>query len=95
MMQPLLKPTEAAHILGICTKSLQECRRRGLKWVKVSRGAVRYRESDLADYIVANVQCNLERPKSATINKQTLSGVIAFEDLPKQKTRSGRYGKST
>ncbi|MGR3605294.1 helix-turn-helix domain-containing protein [Sulfitobacter sp.] len=81
MTQPLLKPSDAADLLGVCTKTLQECRRRGLKYVKVARGAIRYRADDLQDYIEAQTQCHSEQRKPASINTTSSSGVIAFEDL--------------
>ncbi|WP_082849476.1 MULTISPECIES: helix-turn-helix domain-containing protein [unclassified Sulfitobacter] len=89
-MTPLLKPSDAANLLGVCTKSLQECRRRGLKCVKIARGAIRYRPDDLQEYIEAQTQCHSEQRKPASINMTSSSKVVAFEDLAGPKTTKTR-----
>ena len=89
-MQPLLKPTDAAEILGVCVKTLQECRRSGLKYVKVARGAIRYREDDIQEYIRAKTECHSEPRKPASTNTTSSSQVIAFEDLVGRKTTKKR-----
>ncbi|MGS4981700.1 MULTISPECIES: helix-turn-helix domain-containing protein [Pseudosulfitobacter] len=90
MSLPLLKPIEAATFLGVCTKTLQECRRNGLKYVKVAKGAIRYRADDLEEYIEAQTQCHSEPRRPVSINTTSSSGVIAFEDLAGRKTSRQR-----
>ena len=90
MTQPLMKPVDAANILGICTRSLQECRRRGLRCVKVAKGAIRYRMDDVQDYIEAQTECHFEQVKPASINTTSSSAVVAFEALAERQTTKRR-----
>ncbi|WP_184568168.1 helix-turn-helix domain-containing protein [Sulfitobacter undariae] len=83
---PLLKSVDAAAILGICTKSLQNCRKQGLKYVKIGKGTFRYRRDDLKEYIEAQTQCHSEPRKPRSINTTSSSEVVAFEDLAGRKT---------
>ena len=76
----LLKPSEAADVLGVCEKTLQQCRARGLRFVTVTRGAIRYREDDLLAYIEDNL-CLSELPKPKSGNTTSKSKVFAFEEV--------------
>ena len=56
-MEKLLTTPEAAEILGIKHNSLEvwRCQGRGPKYIKIE-GAIRYRLSDLEDYIASRTQ---------------------------------------
>ncbi|WP_420415885.1 helix-turn-helix domain-containing protein [Marinovum algicola] len=86
---PLLKPAEAAEVLGVCEKTLQQCRARGLRYVTVTRGAIRYRADDLEAYIEANT-CRSEPPKPKSGNTTSRSGVVDFAEALAQTTMKRR-----
>ena len=55
----LMTPEHAAHALSVSIRTLAAWRSRGrhaLPYVKVGR-LVRYRESDIADWLQANLHC--------------------------------------
>ncbi|WP_372993586.1 helix-turn-helix transcriptional regulator [Sulfitobacter sp.] len=89
-MNRLLSPQEAADRLGICTKTLRECRSLGLRCVRVTRNAIKYRPDHIEDYIKARTECHSEQRKPASINTTSLSKVVAFEDLVAPKTTKKR-----
>lgn len=50
-MTPLLKPAQAADILGVCEKTLAKLRRNGLPYVMITDSTVRYRREHLRDFM--------------------------------------------
>jgi hypothetical protein len=86
---PLLRPSEAAQVLGVCEKTLQKCRARGLRYVTVTNGAIRYRADDLQAFIEANT-CHSEPPKAKSTNTTSKSAVVDFEAALAQTTTNKR-----
>ena len=54
---PLLTPNEVAQITGLSVETLAQWRsqRRGIPFVKVSRNCVRYRQSDLDQWLEEHI----------------------------------------
>ena len=81
----LLTATEAAALLHISTKTLQRLRSRGLPFVLVSAGTIRYRPDDVAEFISEKTQCHTApRPRASTITTSR-STVVDFTDLVERK----------
>ena len=57
-MEKLLSPKKLGKLLGVATATLANNRSTGIgiqiPYIKISSGAVRYKESDVEDYIEAN-----------------------------------------
>jgi excisionase family DNA binding protein len=82
-LQPLLLPTEAAHLLQVSQKTLSRLRNAGLKFVLVGR-SIRYRADDLESHIESRT-CH-SAPKVRTAGTTTSrSGVVDFMALAGQR----------
>ncbi|WP_394805018.1 helix-turn-helix domain-containing protein [Tritonibacter scottomollicae] len=88
MTVPLLNSKEAAEALGVCEKTLRECRLLGLRYVQVTRGAIRYRRDDLESYIEERTveACRSDRRTANTTTTTSRSGVVDFMDRAERKT---------
>lgn len=56
-IDPLLRPTDAAVLAGVKLRTLADWRakKKGPRYVRLSSSAIRYRESDLREWIEARV----------------------------------------
>lgn len=66
----LLDDRQAAKVLGLARKTLQEWRRKGLgpKFVVISMRAIRYKQADLEDFIESRVVDPDTRNSSASVS---------------------------
>lgn len=61
MSRPLLRPSEAADILGVCERTLRKYRTDyGLPWVQVTHGTIRYKMDDLLDFQHEQYQARID-----------------------------------
>jgi excisionase family DNA binding protein len=68
---PLLSPREAAQLLGLSTQTLAVWRHRGdtrLAYVRVSGRAIRYRTSDIQEFILKNRRGSAGVPTGTTVD---------------------------
>lgn len=88
----LLTPKEVARMLSLSEKSLLQCRSMGLRFVKVTRGAIRYREEDVAEYIEQQTvkPCHSEKRTANTGTMTSKSEVVDFMDRVERKTSKKR-----
>jgi excisionase family DNA binding protein len=78
----LLTPAEAAARLQVSEKTLRRLRDRGLRYVMLSAGSIRYRAEDLSDFIEARVQQCRSAPKTPASGTTTSrSKVVDFTAL--------------
>ncbi|WP_084621166.1 helix-turn-helix domain-containing protein [Paracoccus aminophilus] len=82
----LLTPAEAARALRISTKTLQRLRNRGLPFVMLTSGTIRYRPDDLTNFIEGHTECRTARKERASGTTTSKSGVFDFMALAAQKT---------
>ena len=70
----LLTTTEAAALLGLSPLTLQDwrSRNRGPRYVRLSRRAIRYRPSDIEDFIEKN-----GTPQNGAANKNKVAATAA------------------
>ncbi|WP_198007045.1 helix-turn-helix domain-containing protein [Roseobacter sp. CCS2] len=85
-MTPLLSPQETAEILGVCTKTLQNCRALGLRCVRVTRNAIKYRPDDVQAFIEERTECHSEQKRPASTNMTSSSKVVDFAEAVAPKT---------
>lgn len=93
----LLTPKQAAAIFGVCTKTLQRMRSRGLRYVQITRGAIRYRTDDINDFIEKQsvTEC-LSSPKTrSAANKVSRAGVVDFSEVIGRKAAKKRNLKAS
>lgn len=68
----LLKESEAADALGLCPRTLRKARKEGRLHYVLIGSAVRYRTSDLSEFIEANIKTEATakppRPKTVAAN---------------------------
>ena len=81
----LLTSDEAAAALQVSTKTLAKYRARGLSYVMLSPGIIRYRPDDLTDYIAKATQCHSAPKPRASGTMTSRSRVVDFTDLVAQK----------
>lgn len=65
-LEPLLKESAAAQILGVCERTLRKERQAGRLPFVMVRGSIRYSPDDLRAYIERSRQCpipNAQRPR--------------------------------
>lgn len=79
-LKPLLKPIEAARLLGVSVKLLRRCRENGLRFVLVTSSAIRYSVDDVQAYIQANTTSQRKIAKPTVDTKTTRRGVVSFDD---------------
>ncbi|MFN3314798.1 MAG: helix-turn-helix domain-containing protein [Hyphomonas sp.] len=79
-MQPVLwTPNEAAAYLKVSHKTLQRLRNRGLPFVMLTSGTIRYRADDLTNYVEeCTQQCHTVRKARASGTSTSRSGVVDF-----------------
>ena len=86
-IQPLLTAEEAATALSICTKTLRKIRERGLPYVTLPSGAIRYKLSDIENYIEGRtVTCHSAPKTRASGTTTSKRGVVDFMAHAAQKT---------
>ncbi|WP_412174816.1 helix-turn-helix domain-containing protein [Albidovulum marisflavi] len=84
---PLLTPDEAAAELKISTKTLRRLRDRGLRYVMLTSGTIRYRADDLAEFVSGKVQeCRSEPRPAASGSTTSRSRVVDFSEAAARKT---------
>ncbi|WP_366140567.1 helix-turn-helix domain-containing protein [uncultured Tateyamaria sp.] len=91
-MNRLLTPSEAADVLQVCQKTLQQCRSLGLRYVQITRGAIRYKPEDLQEFIEARTiqECRSEKRARKTGTMTSNSKVVDFMGLAKPTTSKTR-----
>ncbi|WP_084697134.1 helix-turn-helix domain-containing protein [Paracoccus marcusii] len=91
-MPPLLwTPDEAAAYLKVSQKTLQRLRNRGLPYVMISSGTIRYRPDDLTTFIEDRVQqCPTARKARASGTSTSKSGVVDFTAVAARMTTRKR-----
>ncbi|PVE47216.1 helix-turn-helix domain-containing protein [Pararhodobacter aggregans] len=85
----LLTPDEAAGILRVSTKTLRRMRNRGLSFVMLTSGTIRYRLDDLTRFIEGQT-CHTARKARATGTTTSKSGVVDFTAAAAQMTSKKR-----
>lgn len=77
----LLTSVEAARHLRVCTKTLQNLRRQGLQYVRLGR-SIRYRESDLIEFVEANLcRATPTHTTKLTIVQKPDGSVVGFKEV--------------
>lgn len=82
---PLLDAQQAADLLGVCTKTLRKIRHRGLPYVTLPSGAIRYKPEDIEDFIEGRT-CRSDQKPRATGITTSRSGVVDFMAHAERKT---------
>ncbi len=74
----LLTETEAAKVLGFSVRTLQgwRCRGGGPRFVRISRGCIRYRREDLDGWVVSRLRWSTSDDGSETGLQQTGEGSL-------------------
>lgn len=87
----LLTPTEAAAMLQVSTKTLTRLRSKGLAYVMLTGGTIRFRSDDLASFINnRTIQCHTVPKTRPTGTTTSRSGVVDFTEVAAQRTLKKR-----
>ena len=86
MSDQLLTPDEAAGFLRVSTKTLQRLRNRGLPFVMLTSGTIRYKQQDLTSFIEDRTECRTARKARASGTTTSKSGVVDFMAVAAPKT---------
>ncbi|WP_422386286.1 helix-turn-helix domain-containing protein [Paracoccus sulfuroxidans] len=90
VISPLMTAEEAAGMLRVSTKTLQRLRTRGLPFVMLTPGTIRYRKDDIDAYLQEHTECHTARKARATGTMTSKSGVVDFTALAEQRTMRKR-----
>ena len=78
-VEELLTQTDAAEILKIGARSLEQWRYKGIgpKFVRISGRAIRYRQSDIDAWVQANVRQSTSEPQH--LNRNRLANTLSAD----------------
>ncbi|WP_175482078.1 helix-turn-helix domain-containing protein [Gemmobacter aquatilis] len=82
-----MTPDEAAALLRVSTKTLRRLRDKGLPYVMLTSGTIRYKPEDLTSFIAGRTQQCHSAPKARASGTTTSrSGVVEFMALAGPRT---------